>query len=165
MNAMIAHLVLMLGGLLAWGQAHAQYNLRTVPVNPPAGVPFAAVFDSNECETFLLTEPATPATVAIQGNTVLLEVDRIYAVSCTAPPMSLTLNLPALSTGTYQLELYARTFQGTPGTGVLSQTVSFQVGPATDVGTFSIPANDPFVQVLLACLLMGLGYTVLRKAR
>src|SRR5262249_14154705 len=112
-----------------------------------------------------LIEPATPATVVVQGSTIRLEVDRMYAVSCTAPPLTLTLNVPALSTGSYQLELYARTFQGAPGTGVLSQAVSFQVGPATAARTYSIPANGSLVQVFLASLVMVLGYVALRKAR
>jgi hypothetical protein len=161
MKMMIAFAILMLG-LSWWGPAQAQYNLRTTPVNPPAGAPFVAVFDSNECEVFFLTEPATPASVAVQGATVRLEVDRIYSLNCSAQPVSHTFNVPALPAGSYQLELFARSFQSSPGSGVFAQSISFQVGPATTARTLAIPTNDRFTLALLAGLLV-IGCAGIRK--
>jgi hypothetical protein len=163
MKSMTTFAMLALAGIAWNGTASAhEYNLRTIPVNPPAGAPFVAAFDSNECEVFFLPEPATPASVAVQGATVRIEVDRIYSLNCGAQPVSHTFNVQSLPAGNYQLELFARSFQALPGSGVFAQSISFHVAPATAARTFAIPTSDRFTLALLAGLLL-IGYAIVRR--
>jgi hypothetical protein len=162
MKSMTVLLMLLLGTML-WGtEAHAQYNLRTIPATPSAGVPFLAAFDGNTCEVFILTAPAQPPVVSVQGTTVRLEVDHLVLANCIAQPETHTLNVPALATGSYQLELINRAFQS-PGNDSLAQTVSFQVGPAIAAAPTSIPTAKWFGLLALAGALFGFGYAMSRR--
>ncbi len=137
------------------------YNLRTVPATPQAGVPFMAAFDSNACEVWMLLPDAEPPLVTVQGNLVRLEVDRIYVADCSNQTLTNTLSVPALPTGTYQLELIGRAYQSSGGN--LAQAITFQVGPAGAANRVTIPANNKVALAMLVGLMLSLGYTLSRR--
>lgn len=150
---------------MAWiGQASAQeYNLRTVPSNPPAGLSFLAAFDSTDCEAWVLPPLGEPPVVSVEGSTVHLAVDRITIENCSFPGRVHTLSVPALPVGEYQLELTARAYQS-PGNDIFAQAVNFSVGPAVAAGTFSVPANNKVALAISIGLMLSLGYTLSRKS-
>ncbi len=163
MKSMTTLAVLAFASIAFSGTASAQeYNLRTVPATPQAGVPFVAAFDSNECEAWVLPPQGDPVVVTVQGSTVHLEVDRIAIVNCSYPPQTHTLNVPALPSGTSQLELIGRAYQS-PGNNLLAQTITFQVGPAVAANRVTIPATNKVALAILVGLMLSLGYTLSRK--
>src|ERR1041384_6674917 len=86
MKHRIAWMTLALGSVVFAEQAHAQYNLRTIPTTPTAGMPFQAAFDGNTCETFFLTAPANAPSVTTQGITIRVAVDHLALANCIAQP-------------------------------------------------------------------------------
>jgi hypothetical protein len=162
MKSMISFAILALASIAWSGTASAlSYNLRTIPVTPQAGVPFVAAFDSDECMVWMLLPDAEPPVVTVQGNLVRLEVDRIAVANCSNQPLTNTLSVPALPTGTYQLELIGRAYQS-PGNDLLVETITFQVAPAVAASTFTISANNKAALVMLIGLMLSLGYALLR---
>jgi hypothetical protein len=163
MKSMITFAMLALASI-AWSSAASaqEYNLRTVPSTPQAGLPFVAAFDSTDCEVWMLLPDAESPRVTVQGNLVRLEVDRITVGNCSNQPITNTLSVPALPVGNYQLELIARAYQS-PGNDIFAQAVSFQVGQAVAVSAITIPANDKFALTALIGLMLTLGYTLSRK--
>ncbi len=116
------------------------YNLRTDPSSPAAGQPFAAVFDDTQCESFLLTFPAQPPSVQIQGTVVTVAADRFEVLDCSSPSATYSIPVAGLPAGNYTLELLARVM-GEPGNQVVEASVPIVVGQATAVDTFTIPAT------------------------
>lgn len=163
MKTLLVWLATVLCGIACAGQAHAQYNLRTIPAVPQAGAPFVVAFDGNICESFFLTAPANPPTVITQGTTVRVAVDHLALANCIAQPATHLVSIPGLAQGSYQLELYTRPYQS-PGGDLLGQTILFQVGgAATATGTFSIPVDNTLGLTLLAAAIAALSLVVLRR--
>jgi hypothetical protein len=156
--------------LLAWvcvgmsSEAHAQYNLRTVPATPVAGQPFQVVFEDTECEEFLLSSPGAPPSVTVQGTTVTVAADRIEVIGCSSPATTYSITAPALAQGAYTLELLARVM-GEPGNEVVEASVPLQIAGAVASAPTSIPTTDSAARVLLAMLLAAIAMLEWRSRR
>jgi hypothetical protein len=74
-------------------EAHAQYNLRTVPVMPAAGQPFEVVIDDSPCEDFLTAAPGLPPTFTVEGNVASLTVDRERGACRCSRAVAITLRI------------------------------------------------------------------------
>ena len=163
MKSVLMFALLALSGNTVNGKADAEeYNLRTVPSNPTAGIAFLAAFDSTDCEAWVLPPIGQPPEVTVQGLNVRLEVDRITIENCSFQPRTHTLNLPALPSGRYQLELIARGFES-PGNNIEAQTVGFQVSPPVASEARPIPVNAPAALAWLVAIMVLLGFSATRR--
>ncbi len=112
------------------------------------------VFDDDECETFFLLPPGNAPTITLQGNVVRVEVDHLDVIDCASPASTYTVAIPALSQGSYTIELVARAF-GNPGIEVSLETAGIVVGPAAPTAPTSIPASNAMTLAMLAAMLVA----------
>jgi hypothetical protein len=157
MKQLAMFVALSLVGAFVSNDAWAQFNLRTIPASPTAGAAFQVAFDENECQAIIVDINAP--TLLIQGTAIRIEVDFLEVIDCGGVFQTHTVTVPALSQGSYTIELIGRPFQSAADPFPL-QTVVVLVGPASvDGRVASIPAFGSAGRFALigAMLLMALA--------